>query len=85
MKTSGITGQAVTGCHKLDLLEAQDILSEIAENQRYFTILNVLSQESLIQIDPNVDLLLDCYEAAAVPAKLQAVIDLIESVRKTLP
>jgi hypothetical protein len=77
--------QAATGCGKLDLLEAQDIISEIAENQRYLTILNILLQESLIEVDSNVGLLLDCYESAAVPAKLQAASDLIESVRKSLP
>jgi hypothetical protein len=44
-----------------------------------------LLRESLIEVDPGISLLLDCYEAAAVSAKLQAATDLIESVRKSLP
>lgn len=77
--------QAATGCGKLDLLEAQDIISEIAENQRFLEIIETLQIETSIQLDPNVSLLLCCYHTADIPAKLQAAHDLIESVRKSLP
>jgi hypothetical protein len=77
--------QPVTACRKGDLLDAQDILSDIVQSQKYLDIINILLRESLIEVDPGISLLLDCYEAAAVPAKLQAATDLIESVRKSLP
>jgi hypothetical protein len=85
MNSSVTNGQAATGCRKVDLLEAQDILSEIAENQRFLEIIETLQIETSIQLDPNVSLLLCCYHTADIPAKLQAAHDLIESVRKSLP
>jgi hypothetical protein len=84
MDTSGVTGQAVAGCPRCDLIDAVDLLTEITESQRFLTIINTLRWESLREIDPDVRLLLSCYEDSDVPAKLQQVTDLIESVRKTL-
>jgi hypothetical protein len=77
--------QAATGCRKVDLLEAQDIISEIAEHQCFLEIIETLQIEASLQIDPRVSLLLCCYHAADIPAKLQAASNLIESVRKSLP
>jgi hypothetical protein len=77
--------QASVGCCKVDLLEAQDIISEIAEHQRFLEIIETLQIETSLQLDPRVSLLLCCYHAADIPAKLEAVTDLIESVRKSLP
>jgi hypothetical protein len=77
--------QAATGCRKLDLLEAQDILSEIAEAQRYLTIIDTLLRESIVQVDPDVSLLLDCYQSLGIPDKIQVTDRLIENARKSLP
>jgi hypothetical protein len=76
--------QVPTGRHGWDLIQAQDILGEIAESQRFLTIAYMLRREALIEIDPDFELLFDCYWNSDVPAKLQAATELIESVRKTL-
>lgn len=76
--------QVPTGCPGCDLIDAVDLLTEITESQRFLTIINTLRWESLREIDPDVRLLLSCYEDSNVLAKLQQVSDLIESARKTL-
>jgi hypothetical protein len=85
MNSSATPRQAATGCRKGDLLDAQDIISEITEHQLFLEIIETLQIEASLQLDPRVSLLLCCYHAADIPAKLQAATDLIESVRKSLP
>jgi hypothetical protein len=77
--------QAATGCPGWDLIQAIDILSEIAESQRFVTIAHTLLRETDREVDPDLSLLFYTYLDAGIPAKLQAATDLIESVRKTLP
>ncbi|UAJ74678.1 hypothetical protein IQE94_18315 (plasmid) [Synechocystis sp. PCC 7339] len=85
MNSSATPRQPVSSCRKGDLLDAQDFISEIAKHQLLLEIIETLQIEASLQLDPRVSLLLCCYHAAGIPAKLQAATDLIESVRKSLP
>jgi hypothetical protein len=85
MNSSVTNGQAATGCHGWDLIQAQDILSEIADSQRFLEIIEALLRETIIEVDPKITLLLSCYQSSDIPCKIQSAHNLIESVRKSLP
>lgn len=84
MNSSDATRQDATGRPVWDLIQAQDLIAEISELQRFLSIAHTLLREGSIELDPDLSLLFYSYWDSDVPEKLQATSDLLDRARKDI-
>lgn len=84
MNSVDATRQGYAGCPGWDIIQAQDLIGEISDLQRFLSIAHTLLREGSIELDPDLSLLFYSYWDAGIPEKLQAASDLLDRARKAI-